>query len=76
MSNEADTGISKLKRDFGVRALLGTLIVAPSIGALAYLAITGSGEALTALATMGSAVMAFYFGQRSVQRRKGENEGD
>ena len=65
MKNEAGRGVSKLKQDFGVRALLGTLIVAPSVGALAYLAVNGSSEALTALATMGSAVMAFYFGQRS-----------
>ncbi len=76
MRNEPGTGISKLKRDFGVRALLGTLIVVPSVGALGYLAITGSDVALTALATMGSAVMAFYFGQRSVQRQKGEDERD
>jgi len=76
MRNETGTRISKLKRDFGVRALLGTLVVAPSVGALAYLAIRGSGEALTALATMGSAVMAFYFGQRSVQRRRSEDERD
>lgn len=55
MSNEAGRGQWKLKADFGVRALLGVLIVGPSTGTLAYLAINGSGEALTALATMGSA---------------------
>lgn len=55
----------KLIKDFGVRALLGTIIVAPSIGALVYLAVNGSTEALTALGIMASAVTAYYFGQRS-----------
>ena len=58
MSNEADRRQWKLKTDFGVRALFGILIVGPSTGTLAYLAINGSDEALTALATMGTAVMA------------------
>jgi len=74
MSNEAGRGQWKLKTDFGVRALLGVLIVGPATGTLAYLAINGSGEALTALATMGSAVMAFYFGQRSVAQGRGEDK--
>ena len=55
----------KLLQDFGVRALLGTIIVAPAVGALVYLAVKGSTEAMTSLGIMATAVIAFYFGQRS-----------
>lgn len=55
----------KLFADFGVRALLGTLIVAPAVGALVYLAVKGSTEAMTSLGIMASAVVFFYYGTRS-----------
>ena len=54
----------KLIQDFGVRALLGTVVVVPTIGALVFLAINGSNEARTVLGTIASMVIAFYFGQR------------
>lgn len=56
--------MSKLKEDFGVRALFGVLVVAPAVIALVVLALKGSSEALIALVAMGSSVVAFYFGQR------------
>ena len=56
----------KLKQDFGVRALLATIVVTVATIALAYMAVGGSTEALVALVAEFSGVVAFYFGQRSV----------
>jgi len=64
--------MSKLKQDWGVRATISMVILVPSMGALAYLATTGSGEALTGLIAIGSAVTAYYFGQRSQQPPGGQ----
>lgn len=55
----------KLAQDFGVRALMGVLVVIPAMGTLSYLAIRGSSEALTAIATMCAAIIFFFFGTRS-----------
>lgn len=56
----------KLVQDFGIRALLGTIVVLGGVGTLGYLAIIkSSAEAQTALATMTSMIVAYYFGQRS-----------
>ena len=57
----------KLIHDFGIRAWLGTLVVAPGMGALAYLALKGSSEALIALSTNITAVLGFYFLTRKEQ---------
>ena len=54
----------KLINDFGVRALLGTMIVAPAVIALVILALNGSSEAMTALVAMATGVSGYYFGQR------------
>ena len=59
--------MSKLQKDWGVRATIAMVILVPAMGALAYLASTGSGEALTGLVAMASAVSAYYFGQRGQQ---------
>ena len=56
----------KLWNDFGVRALLGVIIVAPAIGALVYMVVTtNSKDAMVALVAISSAVAGYYFGQRS-----------
>ena len=55
----------KLKTDFGVRALLATIVVGIATIALAYMAVTGSREALVALVAEFSGVLGYYFGQRS-----------
>ena len=55
----------KLAQDFGVRALLATLIVAPGIGVLVYLSVIGNREALIALVSIISAVVGYYYGQRT-----------
>lgn len=54
----------KLIKDFGVRALLGTIIVAPAVVALVILAVKGSPEAMTGLVAMATGVTGYYFGQR------------
>ncbi len=54
----------KLKQDFGVRALLGVLVVAPAMVAIVVLAIRGSEEALRYLGELVLVVVAFYFGFR------------
>jgi len=55
----------KLIQDFGVRALLGTIVTLGATGTLGYLAINGNAEAQTALVAMASGVIAYYFGQKS-----------
>ena len=55
----------KLKQDFGIRALLATIVVTIATGVLAYLSIIGSSEALVALVATISAVIGYYFGLRS-----------
>ena len=55
----------KLKKDFGVRALMGVLVLTPAVATLCYVAVQGSPEALTALVAMSMAIIGFYFGTRS-----------
>ncbi len=62
----------KLLKDFGVRALLGTLVVAPTSITLCILASRGSTEALVMIGEMATMAVGFYFGQRSIQK---SNEG-
>jgi len=54
----------KLVKDFGVRALLGSIIVAPATACLVVLALNGSSEAMTGLVAMATGVTGYYFGQR------------
>ena len=55
----------KLARDFGIRALFGTIVLCFSVPTLCFLAAYGSDQALTALITLAASVVAFYFGARS-----------
>ncbi len=55
----------KLIQDFGVRALMGVLVLAPAVATLCYLAARGSVEALVALASMSTGIIGFYYGTRS-----------
>jgi hypothetical protein len=55
----------KLITDFGVRALLGTIVSLGAVGTLGYLALHGNAEAQTTLSVLVSGVIAFYFGQKS-----------
>lgn len=55
----------KLVRDFGVRALMGLLVLTPAIATLCYLAVKNSPEALVAIVAMSTAIVGFYFGTRS-----------
>jgi hypothetical protein len=56
--------MSKLKQDFGVRALISVIILVPTILSLVCMAATGSNEALVAVIAMASSVTGYYFGQR------------
>jgi len=55
----------KLTKDFGVRALMGVLVVIPTVSTLCYLAVRGSSEALVAIAAMSTGIIGYYFGQRN-----------
>jgi hypothetical protein len=47
------------------RRILAFVFVLPYVGVASYLAVGGSGEAMTALVATGTAVGAFYFGMRA-----------
>ncbi len=56
----------KLKSDFGVRALIATIIIAGATFAGVWLVITGSAElGMGFLGNAALAALGFYFGQRS-----------
>lgn len=58
----------KLKKDFGVRALLASIVVSGAVLGGLYLIIQGNAE--LGMGFLGSAAMAaigFYFGQRDHQ---------
>ena len=55
----------KLYRDFGIRALFGTIVLLLAVPTMALLAYSGNEQALIALITLATTVVAFYFGARS-----------
>lgn len=55
----------KLLQDFGVRALLATIVTTPTVALLFIMAAKGNEAAFTTLVAMASGALAFYFGQRS-----------
>lgn len=61
----------RLYRDFGVRALLAVIVVAPTVYVLCRLALNGSEYAIVTLVGMSAGVMGAYF----YQKRKPGSEG-
>ena len=56
----------KLRRDFGVRALLATIAVSAAVAGSLWLIVQGSAElGMGFLSSAAMAALGFYFGQRS-----------
>ena len=58
----------KLKRDFGVRALLATMVVGAAIIGAIFLIVAGKGElGMGFLSSAAMGALGFYFGARGGQ---------
>ena len=60
--------MDKLRADFGVRALLATIIISGAVAGGLYLVLTGNPElGMGFLSSAAMGTLGFYFGQRNQQ---------
>ena len=64
----------KLLKDFGVRALLATLVVSGAVAGAFYLILNGNSElGMSFLGQTAMAAIGFYFGQRGQPQLGGKD---